>query len=61
MLDVPFTPMRRLITPEIWHAALEQVRVEPPRRRSALRVILDAIEAGRARLEIGLQRAEPSR
>lgn len=53
-------PVRRLITPAIWHAALEQVRVEPPPRRSALRVILDAIEAGRARLEIGLQRTEPS-
>ncbi len=52
--------MRRLITPEIWQAAFEQVRVELPPRRSALRVILDAIEAGRARLEIGLQRTEPS-
>jgi hypothetical protein len=53
--------MRRLITPESWQAALEQVRALPDTRRSALRVILDAIEAGQARLDIGLQRSEPSR
>jgi hypothetical protein len=44
--------LKRVITPEIWRAALAQVVVEPPAPRSLLRVILDAIELGYAKLEL---------
>jgi hypothetical protein len=54
--------MSKLITPEIWRAALAQVTVEPPAPRSLLRVILDAIELGYAKLELApIMRALPSR
>jgi hypothetical protein len=41
-----------VITPDILRAALAQVNEEPPAPRSLLRVLLDAIEVGYAKLEL---------
>lgn len=46
--------MTRVITPEILRAALGDVHVLPPAPQSLFRLIIDAIEAGRVKVEVAV-------